>query len=220
MSAGGFKYALVFVDRATRFNWCFGLKSLHHDEIISAFLAFSSKAGCLATQFRCDCNEKLFCSHIHLFLHMEHSSIVASPAGRQSANRLVESQWKIMVHMSRAYLTEKQMPRIFWYFAINHSACMMNMIPSKYRDKLVSPFMLVHGKHPDTRTWLPLFLLCYFHHNKDSYASRSKHQAHTMDGIVVGWSSTSNAILVYNPCNQHFYEPDSYRFDPHCLPLS
>jgi hypothetical protein len=125
-----------------------------------------------------------------------------------------------MVHMSRAYLTEKQMPRTFWYFAVKHSARMMNMIPGKYCNKLASSFMLVHGKCPDTRTWLPLFFLCYFHHNKDSDASRSKHQAHTMDGIVVGHSSTSNAILVYNPQNQRYYEPDSYRFDPYCLPSS
>ena len=51
MSVGGFKYALIFVDPATRFNWCFGLKSLHHDGIISAFLAFHSEAGSLAHQF-------------------------------------------------------------------------------------------------------------------------------------------------------------------------
>ncbi len=40
MSVGGFTYALIFADRATRYNWCFGLKSLHHDDILSAFLAF------------------------------------------------------------------------------------------------------------------------------------------------------------------------------------
>jgi hypothetical protein len=33
---------------------------------------------------------------------------------------------------------------------------------------------------------LPLFSVCYFHHEKDSDASRSKSQAHTMDGIVLG----------------------------------
>jgi hypothetical protein len=114
-----------------------------------------------------------------------------------------------MVHMSRAYLTEKQMPRTFWYYAIKHSAWMMNMILGKYHGKLASPFMLIHGVHLDPRTWLPLFLVCYFHHEKDSDASRSKSQAHTMDGIVLGRSITSNAILVYNPRNQHYYEPDS-----------
>ena len=110
MSVGCYKYALIFVDRATCFNWCFGLKLLHHDDIISAFLAFRTEAGNLAHQFRCDCDKKLFGNHIWLFLHLERSPIISSPAGRQSANGLVESHWKIMVHTSHAYLTEKQMP--------------------------------------------------------------------------------------------------------------
>jgi hypothetical protein len=88
--------------------------------------------------------------------------------------------------MSQAYLTEKQMPRTFWYYAVKYLARMMNMIPGKYQNKLASPFMLVHGIHPNPRTWLPLFSVCYFHHKKDSDASRSKSQAHTMDGIVLG----------------------------------
>ncbi len=208
----------MFVDRATRYNWTFGLKSLQHSNIQAAFLAFHSKAGSFSRQFRCDCDEKLFGSAVQSFLHTNNSSITASPAGHQSSNGLVESHWKIMVHMSRAYLTKKQMPRTFWYYAIKHAARMMNMIPGKYRRKLASPFMLVHGAHPDPRTWLPLFLLCYFHHKKDSNASRSKFQAHTMDGIIIGRSPTSNAILVYNPQNQRYYELDSYRIDPYRLP--
>jgi hypothetical protein len=51
MSVGGYKHALIFVDRATRFNWCFGLKSLHHEDILSTFLAFRAEAGHLARQF-------------------------------------------------------------------------------------------------------------------------------------------------------------------------
>jgi hypothetical protein len=51
MSVGGYKYASIFMDRASRYNWCFSLKSLHHDKIISAFLAFRSEAGNLACLF-------------------------------------------------------------------------------------------------------------------------------------------------------------------------
>ncbi len=94
------------------------------------------------------------------------------------------------------------------------------MIPGKYGTTLASPFMLAHVMHPDPRTWLPLFSVCYVHHTKDSNASRSKSQAHTMDGIVLGCSPTSNAILVYNPRNQRYCEPDSYKMDPYCLPPS
>ena len=41
-----------------------------------------------------------------------------------------------------------------------------------------------------------------------------------MDGIVVGRSTTSNAIQVYNPRNKQNYEPDSYRIDPYRLPCA
>ncbi len=51
ISIGGYKFALVFVDRATCYNWTFGLKSLQHGDIQSAFLAFCAEAGSLAHQF-------------------------------------------------------------------------------------------------------------------------------------------------------------------------
>jgi hypothetical protein len=47
-----------------------------------------------------------------------------------------------------------------------------------------------------------------------------KHQAQTLDGIVIGRSPTSNALLVYNPWNKQYYEPNSYRLDPYHLPGS
>jgi hypothetical protein len=41
-----------------------------------------------------------------------------------------------------------------------------------------------------------------------------------LDGIVIGRSLTSNAILVYNPHNRQYYEPDSYRLAPYQFSLS
>jgi hypothetical protein len=125
-----------------------------------------------------------------------------------------------MVHMALTYLTEKQMPHSFWFYAISHSARMMNTIPGKLKGALASPFLLVHGIGDNKRTWIPLSSLCYFHHEKDGDQKRSKHQAHTMDGIIVGRSPTSNALLVYYPRNRQYYEQDSYRIDSYCLPAS
>jgi hypothetical protein len=45
VSVGSYKFALVFVNRATRYNWTFGLKSLQHSDIQAASLAFRTKAG-------------------------------------------------------------------------------------------------------------------------------------------------------------------------------
>jgi hypothetical protein len=146
------------------------------------------------------------------------SKVVADLAKHQSANGLVELHWKVMVHMARAYLTKKQMNRIFCFCAITHAARMMNAIFGKHSGCLASPFFLVHGMGHDKQTWVPLFLLAYFHHKKDSDIQRSKHQAHTIDCIIISRSPTSNALLVYNPRNKQYFEPDSYRLDPYHLP--
>jgi hypothetical protein len=138
----------------------------------------------------------------------------------QSSNGLVESHWKVMVHMARAYLTEKQMPRAFCFYDIVHSARMMNAIPGKIYRRIASPFLLVHGVGHDERTWIPLFSICYFHHEKDCDLKCSKHQAHLMDGVIIGRSPTSNTLLVYNLHNNQYYEPDSYCIDSYHLPCS
>ena len=51
--------------------------------------------------------------------------------------------------MSRAYLTYKQMPRKYWYWAILHGSIMLNHLPGRLNRKLTSPFELVHGTKPD-----------------------------------------------------------------------
>jgi hypothetical protein len=218
---GGYKYALILVDRATRYNWTFGLESLCLDNILGATRLFHASVGGLARCFYCDCDAKLFGTAISEYLIDNESKVVATPAKRQSSNGLVEAHWKIMVHMARAYLTEEQMPRTYWFFAVTHVACMMNAIPGNYGNKgLALPFLLVHSVGHDQRTWVPLFSLCFFHHIKDGDDTRTKHMAHTMDGVIVGRSPTSNTLMVYNPRNKQYYKPDTYCIDSYRLPCS
>ncbi len=199
LSISGFCYALILIDRATRYNWTLGLKTLTSDSILSALYLFWASAGSLARCFYSNCDVKLFGTVISEYLIGNNLKIVAAPAKRQLSNGLVESHWKTMVHMGCAYLTEKQMPWWYWLHAITHAAHMMNAIPGKHSGHLASPFPLVHGVGHDEHTWIPLFSVCYFHHVRDGNQKQSKHQAHTMDGIVIGCSPTSNALLVYNP---------------------
>jgi hypothetical protein len=109
------------------------------------------------------------------------------------------------------------MPCNFWFYVIMHAAWMMNVIPEKYKDCLASPFLLVHGVGHDERTWISLFLLCYFHHKKDGNDTHSKHMAHTMDCVVICCSPTSIPLMVYNPRNHQYYKPDSYCLDSYHL---
>jgi hypothetical protein len=132
------------------------LESLCLDDILGAIRLFRDSAGGLARCFYCDCDAKLFGTAISEYLIDNESKVLAAPAKRQSSNGLVESHWKIMVHMAHAYLMEKQMPHTYWFFAITHAARMMNLIPSKYGNKgLALPFLLIHGVGHDQHTWVP-----------------------------------------------------------------
>ncbi len=122
VSVGGFRYALILVDWATRYNWTFSLKDLSSSSIISALHLFWASVGSLARCFYSDCDLKLFGSAVREYLIDGSSKVVSAPAKQQSANGLVESHWKTMVHMARAFLTKKQMPRTFWFYAITHLA--------------------------------------------------------------------------------------------------
>jgi hypothetical protein len=218
LSVGGFQYALILVNCATWNNWAFGLKNLSSDAFLASIQLFCAVAGSLAQCFYCDCDLKLFGTAISKYLIDNDSKVAAAPAKHLSSNGLVKSHWKIMVLMGCAYLTKKQMPPTFWFYTIVHSARMMNAIPGTYSGHLASPFLLVHGIGYNERTWIPLFSLYYFHHEKDSNQQCSKHQAHTMDGIVIGRFPTFNALMVYNPRNQQYYKPDSYCINPYHLP--
>jgi hypothetical protein len=103
LAIGGFQYALILVDRGTQYNWTLGLKSLSSDCILLALCLFWAAAGSLAQCFYCDCDTKLFRTAISKYLIDNDSKIVAAPAKHQLSNGLVESHWKVMVHMACAY---------------------------------------------------------------------------------------------------------------------
>jgi hypothetical protein len=78
---GDFRYALILVDRATRYNWVHGLKDLLSDSILSALRYFKADAWSYACCFRLDCDAKLFCMRIQEHLIDNDSNIVAAAAG-------------------------------------------------------------------------------------------------------------------------------------------
>ncbi len=118
----GFQYVLILVDRATRYNWIFGLKDLSSDSIILALCLLYALAGSLAHCFYSDCDLKRFVLVVSKYLIDGSLKVVTAPAKRQSTNGLVELHWKVMVHIGHAYLTKKQMPCSFWFYVITQVA--------------------------------------------------------------------------------------------------
>ena len=143
LSLGGFRYALMLVDVATRYCWIYGLPSLTSSHIVDALESFRADAGKIPRKFHSDFDKKLIGGKALKWIRTAGSRIIAAPAGRQSSNGLVERTWRTVVQMARAYVTEKQVGREFWYYAIAHAALMVNQVPGRLGRKLTTPFELL-----------------------------------------------------------------------------
>jgi transposase InsO family protein len=194
MSLGGFRYGLLLVDVATRYTWFYGMQALTSNEIINCLVQFQVAAGGVPKTFHSDFDKKLIGGKALRWINDSKSRIIASPSNRQSSNGLVERTWQTLVRMARAYITDKQVGREFWYYAIKHAAHMCNQVPGRLGRKLTSPFELVHGIKPDASTWFELFSVGFFSHDSLDGATRSKAQAQTLDGIAIGRDEQTNTI--------------------------
>jgi hypothetical protein len=85
VSVGGFRYSLILVNRATRYNWVYGLKDISADSILLALRNFKADAGSYARCFRLDCDVKCLAS---AFGTTSSTTIQESSLLRLVANRL------------------------------------------------------------------------------------------------------------------------------------
>ena len=69
-------------------------------------------------------------------------------------------------------------------------------------------------------SWFELFHIGYSNHDTDNAKSRSKLQAHTLDGIAVGQDDRSNSIIFYNPITSSYYCPPDFRLNESRLPIT
>ena len=116
---------LLLVDRATRFTYSVGLKSLLQEDIIKAFVKFRLDMGGLPRRLYTDFDHRLLSGKTETYLNNNSCQVLGSPAGRQHQNGLVERNWQTIMNMARSVLHQRQIPRVYWYWAIRH-ACQIN----------------------------------------------------------------------------------------------
>jgi hypothetical protein len=175
--------------------------------------------GRLPKKFHTDFDKKLMGGKALRWIHEHKSKVIAAPARCQSSNGLVERTWQTIVRMARSYITEKQVGREYWFYAIKRAAEMLNQVPGQMGQKLTSPFELVYGVKPDSRTWFELFSIGYFPVESKAGEAASASQSQTLDGIAVGRDEQSNTIFFYNPVTRKYYSPPVFKLEPSHLPV-
>jgi hypothetical protein len=89
--------------------------------------------------------------------------------------------------VARAFITDMQMPKNYWYWALRQSVQVSNYIPCTIEGISTTPHELVHGVKLDLRILFHMFSVGYFKHLRDgqhhcSGISESK----SMQGIALG----------------------------------
>jgi hypothetical protein len=175
----------------------------------------------LPKTFHTDFDKKLIGGEAQRWMISKKIRLVAANATHQSSNGLVERTWQSIVRMSRAYVTEKQMGREFWFYAVQHSVDMINQVPGRLGRTLTSPFELVHGVKPDSKTWFELFSVGFFKHTVTrGEGANTKTMEMSLDGIAVGRYRQTNTILFYNPLSKSYYRPQAWTLDETRLPIT
>ena len=100
VALGGYRYALILVDVATRYCWIYGMSSLTSNHVISALEAFRADANGVPKKFHSDFDKKLIGGKALKWILNNKSHVITAPAGHQSSNGLVECTWRTVVQMA------------------------------------------------------------------------------------------------------------------------
>lgn len=217
VSIGGFRYTLMLVDRATRERYLYGLRTLDHESIIKALEEFRAEAGGLATVFYTDFDPKLLAGKVQSWLHSQKSRIMAAPPEHQDENGLVERNWYTIVDMARAFITDKQMPRSFWFHALRYATQLSNIFPVRVNGINTTSHELAYGVKPDYRILFQLFSTGYFKVERDG--NRRRHgiaEAQSRQGIAIGRSRKANALEFYCPTSKTIHTSADFTLDEGC----
>lgn len=115
--------------------------------------------------------------------------------------------------MARQYLTDKQMPWHYWYWALRHANCISNIFPRHCNDIIATSNELVFGIKPDYCQLFGLFSTAYLSHTKYNTHPRSSSDPHTLQGIAVGYSDCANGMEIYNPSTKQLYTTTVFCLD-------
>ena len=140
----------------------------------------------------------------------------SSPPYRQHQNGLVERQWQSILAMSRNWLKSSMLPTKYWYFAVKRAVEISNIMPTKHKSKITTPYELVYNKKPDYRVLIPMFSIAYIRQHRQNNKDLDSWSSRSLKCILVGTCPQSDGLIFYHPpSKQTLTCRDGYRFDPH-----
>jgi hypothetical protein len=116
--------------------------------------------------------------------------------------------------MAWSYMTDMQMPRCYWYWALRHAVHVLNYLPCTVNGLTTTPHELMYGVKPDFHTLFRLFLYVFFKHEKDGQRMRDGiSESKSMSGIAIGQCRKLDGLLFYCPRTKIMCSSGDYKLD-------
>ena len=90
MHWGGYRYAFLLVNVATRYCWIYGISSVSSAHVVNALEIFRADAGGVPRKFHSNFDRKLIGGAALCWIQANKIHIIAANAGHQSSNGLVK----------------------------------------------------------------------------------------------------------------------------------
>ena len=78
--------------------------------------------------------------------------------------------------MARNWLRSSLLPTKYWFLAIKGAAEITNILPTKNKEKITTPFESVYNEKVDYRTLFPMFSVAYIRQMREQGTNKSKWQ--------------------------------------------
>ena len=203
---GGARYALLLIDKHSRYKRVYPLKDLK-DSLLKAIKLFYKDAKVLPKCIRTDFDPKLIRSKVAEYIEQEmKTELQAAPPKRQHQNGLVERAWQTIVVQTRNWLTSQLLPSEFWYHGVKRAVEVGNILPTSHiKTKITTPFEIVYGKKVDYRQLFPMFSCAYIKQETEQGGRhKSKFKSQSLKCIIVGKDTKSDGfIFITLPPNKH-----------------
>ena len=174
--------------------------------VCEALWKFFIDAGGFPKVTQCDFDPKLIGGKAAALLCSHGTRTQAAPPNRQDKNGLVERKWQSIVAMAQSFLTEAQLPKKFWHWAVREANLRHDTLPVTHDHNnpddpthWSAPHEEFHRTDPDCRIPFEFSAVGAFQQVRDGNQDQTKLDSQSMLGIALGRSEFTNGMTFCNP---------------------
>ena len=202
-----FTYAIVFVDRATKWVATYYLKGKHSSGVRAAFEQFIAdhkqylewNNGTILT-WHTDNGGEFESEDLNEFLTEMCVTRTFSVPYAPPTNVHAERAWGTVLRPTRVMIAACGLPQSFWPFAMHHAVHIHNSLPSRGLTPLRSPYEALTGKLPDLKPLKVFGCRCFTHlEGLEEHPTGGKLNSTSVEGVHLGIDPKRRGWMVYVP---------------------